>query len=49
MAESKRLTAGRLSVYVETRDAWVGVYVAPAAVYVLPLPMIVIRWERRRG
>ena len=37
----------RLRVYIEPRDAWVGVYVAPRAVYVCPLPFLVIRWQRR--
>lgn len=42
-----RLHAGRLSIYIEPRDIWVGVYVAPGAVYVCPLPMLVFKWERR--
>ncbi|MET7395602.1 hypothetical protein ABZS66_19140 [Dactylosporangium sp. NPDC005572] len=42
----RRLTLGRLQLYVEPRDAWIGVYVAPQAVYVLPLPFIVLRWTR---
>ena len=37
----------RLRVYFEPRDAWIGAYVAPKAVYVCPLPFLVIRWERR--
>ncbi len=41
-----RVRAGRLSVYLEPRDAWIGVYVAPAAVYVCPLPFLVLRWDR---
>ena len=36
----------RLRVYFEPRDAWIGVYVAPKAVYVCPLPFLVIRWQR---
>lgn len=44
---SRRLVAGRLSVYVEPRDAWVGVYVAPRAVYVCVLPFLVLKWRRR--
>jgi hypothetical protein len=36
----------RLQLYVEPRDAWVGVYVAPNAVYVCPLPFLVVRWSR---
>lgn len=43
---SRRLTLGRLQVYAEPRDWWVGVYVAPAAVYVCPLPCLVLRWSR---
>jgi hypothetical protein len=43
----KRLRFGRLAVYVEPRDAWVGAYVAPDAVYVCPLPFVVLRWKRR--
>ena len=36
----------RVAIYVEPRDVWVGVYVAWEAVYICPLPMIVIRWAR---
>lgn len=43
----RRLVRGRLAVYLEPRDAWIGVYVAPDAVYVLPLPFLVFRWTRR--
>ena len=39
--------AGRLSLILEPRDAWVGVYVARKAVYVALVPFVVIRWERR--
>lgn len=42
----KRLHFGRLSVYLEPRDIWVGVYVAENAVYVLPLPLLVFKWQR---
>lgn len=45
----KRLTFGRLSVYLEPRDVWVGVYVAEGAVYVLPLPFCVFKWQRASG
>lgn len=38
----------RLRVYIEPRDLWIGVYVARDAVYVCPLPTIVIRWRRRQ-
>jgi hypothetical protein len=36
----------RLSVYLEPRDLWVGAYIAPHAVYVCPVPMLVLRWSR---
>jgi len=42
----KRFKAGRLAVYIEPRDIWVGVYVAHDAVYVCPLPLLVFRWAR---
>ena len=38
--------SGRLRVYIERRDAWIGCYVANDAVYVCPLPFVVIRWSR---
>lgn len=37
---------GWLSLYVEPRDAWVGVFVSIDAVYACPLPFVVIRWQR---
>jgi hypothetical protein len=37
----------RLKVYVEPRDLWVGLYISNDAVYVCPLPCVVIRWRRR--
>ncbi|SEU46442.1 hypothetical protein SAMN05421811_12735 [Nonomuraea wenchangensis] len=43
----RRCTLGRLAIYIEPRDLWVGIYIAPAAVYVLPFPMLVFRWTRR--
>ncbi len=43
---SHRLRFGRLQVYVEPRDLWVGAYVAGDAVYVCPLPCLVLRWTR---
>lgn len=36
----------RLRIYLYWRDLWVGVYVAEDAVYVCPLPTLVIRWQR---
>lgn len=38
----------RLRIYLEPRDAWIGVYVAPGAIYVCLLPFVVIRWRRQR-
>jgi hypothetical protein len=43
----RRLRLGRLQIYIEPRDAWVGVYVARDAVYVLLVPFLVLRWARR--
>jgi hypothetical protein len=37
---------GRFTLLVEARDAWIGVFVAPDAVYVCPLPFLVLRWTR---
>jgi hypothetical protein len=37
----------RLRIYVEPRDAWVGAYIAEHAVFVCPLPFLVIRWRRK--
>ena len=42
----RRLRFGRLAVYIEPRDLWVGCYLAPDAVYVCPLPLLVLRWSR---
>jgi len=36
----------RVSIGVEPRDFWVGVFVAPDAVYVCPLPCLVVRLAR---
>lgn len=43
----RRIRAGRFSLYIEPRDAWIGVFVAPTAVYVLPIPFVVFRWDRK--
>jgi hypothetical protein len=43
---ARRVRLGRLALYVEPRDAWIGAYVAPDAVYVCPLPFCVARWAR---
>ncbi len=43
----KRLHLGRrVQLYIEPRDVWMGVYVAPDAVYVCLLPMVVVRVAR---
>lgn len=42
----RRLRIGRLAVYIEPRDIWIGVFIAPAAIYVCPLPLVVLKWER---
>jgi hypothetical protein len=42
----RRIRLGRFSLYVEPRDAWIGLYVDPRAVYVCPLPFVVLRWAR---
>ncbi|MEW1846253.1 hypothetical protein AB0392_50565 [Nonomuraea angiospora] len=45
----RRCTIGRLAIYIELRDLWVGVYIAPAAVYVILFPTLVFRWTRKAG
>jgi hypothetical protein len=37
----------RVRFYFEPRDAWVGAYIAKDAVYVCPLPFLVIRFRRK--
>jgi hypothetical protein len=37
---------GVLEVQLNLRDLWVGVFVDPLAVYVCPLPCVVLRWSR---
>jgi len=37
-----------LTVYFEPRDVWVGYYRGDTHHYVCPLPMLVVRWPRRR-
>lgn len=39
------LFGGRLAVYVEPVDLWVGSYLHTRYLYVCPLPMLVFRWE----
>lgn len=43
---TRRLTLGRLSMYIEPRDLWIGVYVGPDATYLCLLPTVVLRWRR---
>ena len=38
---------GRLWLIFEPRDIWLGVYVAPKAVYVCVVPCVAFKWERR--
>lgn len=46
---NRRIRFGRLAIYIEPRDVWIGIYVAPTAVYVLFLPFVVLRWNRRQA
>jgi hypothetical protein len=41
------MTRGRLSIYIEPRDLWVGAYISETAIYICPLPMLVLKWRRR--
>ena len=43
------MSGKRLRVYLEPRDAWVGIYFGPEVTYVCPLPFLVIRWVRKPG
>jgi hypothetical protein len=36
----------RLDVYPDPASWWMGAYLAPNAVYVCPVPCLVIRWAR---
>jgi hypothetical protein len=40
------IRVGRVSIYFEPRDLWVGVYVSRQHLFVCPLPAVVIRWAR---
>lgn len=43
-----RLRCGRLSVYIEPRDLWVGLFRdPPRAWYVVPFPTLVVKWTRQ--
>jgi hypothetical protein len=46
---TRLVKAGRFSVVFEPRDCWVGVYVAPHAVYVVLVPCVAFRWARQDG
>ncbi len=43
---ARRARIGRFQLYVEPRDLWVGVFVGPDAVYICPLPCLVLRMTR---
>ncbi len=40
------VTFGRLRIYAQPRDWWIGVYIADDAVYVCPIPTMCWRWQR---
>jgi hypothetical protein len=37
---------GRVEVYFDRRDLWIGVYVSEQAIYLCPLPVLVVRISR---
>lgn len=37
------------TVELDRNDLWIGVYISPMAVYLCPLPCVVLKWRRRRG
>lgn len=39
---------GRVEIYFEPRDIWIGAYVSRLAVYILPVPFVVFRISRGR-
>lgn len=43
---TRLLRWGRFSLILEPRDCWIGVFVAPHAVYVVLIPCLPIRWAR---
>lgn len=45
---TRRLHLGWWSIYLDPRDWWIGVYIAPNAIYICPLPTLVIRRQRRK-
>lgn len=36
-----------MTIYIDTRDWWIGYYRSGVYHYVCPLPTVVIRWPRR--
>lgn len=42
------LRRGRLSLVFEPRDLWLGLYVAPGALYVCLVPCLPLRWQWRK-
>lgn len=53
MTARRRLTFGSRrtewgQLYLEPRDWWVGAYIAPDAVYVCPLPCVVLKFWRKQ-
>lgn len=37
---------GKLSLILEPRDLWIGAYIAPHAIYVALVPLLVLKWKR---
>jgi len=35
-------------IYLEPRDAWVGAYISKTAIYICPVPFLVIRLQWRK-
>lgn len=40
---------GRLSLLIEPRDIWLGVFIAPHAVYICVIPCLPFRWARKEA
>lgn len=41
-----RLCVGRFCAYLDPRDMWVGAFFSTSAIYVCPVPFVVLRWAR---
>jgi hypothetical protein len=41
----RRWQVGALSVYLEPRDAWIGLYRGDEALFWCPVPFLVVRWS----